>query len=226
MSKVDLAVKPLTNLRISIRYYLQKPLEERTQIKLLRSMREWKEKRRTMRHYDQQAAIYDVQYLGEQNAKIEGALSITELKPDETVLDLGCGTGFLFQHINKTIRLIVGLDISSNVLREAKKRTKKLANVALVRADADNTPFPECIFDRVFAITLLQNMPDPMRTITEMKRVGKPQAIFAVTGLKKKFTQEGFINLLKMARLKISALETAQQLKGHIAVCTNAERSL
>jgi ubiquinone/menaquinone biosynthesis C-methylase UbiE len=189
-------------------------------------MREWKEKRGTMRHYDQQATIYDAQYLGEQNAKIEDALSITELKPNETVLDLGCGTGFLFHHIAKKIRLLVGLDISSNVIREAKKRTKNLSNIALVRADADNTPFPDRIFDRVFAITLLQNMPDPMKTISEMNRVGKSQAIFAVTGLKKKFTQEAFINLLRTAQLKVSVLDTAQQLKGHIAVCTNAERNV
>jgi len=179
-----------------------------------------------MRHYDQQAIVYDVQYLGEQNAKIEYALSGTEFKPNEVVLDLGCGTGFLFQHINKSIRLLVGLDISSKALREAKKRTKNLSNIALIRADADNTPFPNHIFDRVFAITLLQNMPNPLNTITEMKRIGKPQAIFAITGLKKKFTQESFFDLLKMARLKVSTLETDQQLKGHIAVCTNAECSV
>jgi hypothetical protein len=37
-------------------------------------MSEWKEKRGAMRHYDRQAAIYDVQYVGEQNAKIEDVL--------------------------------------------------------------------------------------------------------------------------------------------------------
>ena len=184
-------------------------------------MRQWKEKRGAMRHYDQQAAIYDVQYLGEQNAKIEDALSITELKPNELVLDLGCGTGFLFQHIDKTIRLLVGLDISSNVLREAKKRIKTLSNVALVRAEADNTPFPDNIFDKVFAITLLQNMPEPTKTIIEMKRIGKPQAVFAVTGIKKKFTTKSFVNLLERARLKVVTLTTNQRLKGHVAVCTN-----
>ncbi len=189
-------------------------------------MREWKEKRSNMRHYDQQAAIYDVQYLGEQNAKIEDVLSSIELKPNELVLDLGCGTGFLFQHINKTIRLLVGLDISSKALREAKKRTKNLSNTELIRADADNTPFPDHIFDRVFAITLLQNMPDPMKTISEMKRIGKPQSTFVITGLKKKFTQESFFDLLKMAQLKVSALKTDQRLKGHIAVCTNLEQDV
>ncbi len=183
-------------------------------------MQEWKEKRRTMRHYDQQATIYDVQYLGEQNAKIEDALSRTELKPYELVLDLGCGTGFLFQHIDKSIRLLVGLDISLNVLQEAKKRTKNLSNIILIRAEADNTPFPESTFDRIFAITLLQNMPTPLKTIREMKRIGKPKATFVMTGLKKKFTQESFVNLLKMAQLKLSTLKTDDRLKGHIAVCT------
>ena len=174
-----------------------------------------------MRHYDQQAAIYDVQYLGEQDAKIEDILNSIRLGSNELVLDLGCGTGFLFQHINKRVELLVGIDVSSRALREAKKRTKNLSNIALIRADADNTPFPDHIFDRIFAITLLQNMPNPMKTITEMKRIGKPQAIFAVTGLKKKFTTKSFVDLLERARLKVVTLNTNQRLKGHVAVCTN-----
>jgi len=179
-----------------------------------------------MRHYDLQAAIYDVQYLGEQNAKIADILNSMKLGSGEHVLDLGCGTGFLFPHISKNVGLLVGVDVSAKSLREAKKRTKNLSNIVLVRADADYTPFLNHIFDKVFAITVLQNMPDPMKTITEMKRIGNPHAVFAVTGLKKKFTQESFVNLLKTARLKVSILETDQQLKGHIAVCTSAERSV
>jgi ubiquinone/menaquinone biosynthesis C-methylase UbiE len=184
-------------------------------------MREWKEKRGTMRHYDLQAVIYNVQYLGEQDAKIEDILNSIHFESNEVVLDLGCGTGFLFGHITKQVGL-VGVDLSRKALQEAKERTKNLSNVALVRADADNTPFLNRTFDKIFAITLLQNMPNPRRTISEMKRVAKPQAIFAVTGLKKKFTQESFLDLLEKAQLKIVILNTNQQLKGHVAVCTNS----
>ena len=175
-----------------------------------------------MRHYNLQAAIYNVQYLGEQNAKIEDILNSLKLESREVVLDMGCGTGFLFRHINKHVGLLVGVDFSQKALKEAKKRTKNLSNVALVRADADNTPFPDHTFDKVFAITLLQNMPNPLRTISEMKRLAKPPAVFAVTGLKKKFTQKSFVDLLERAQLKVAALNTNQQLKGHIAVCTNS----
>ena len=174
-----------------------------------------------MRHYDRQAAIYDVQYLGEQNAKIEGILNNIKFGSNEFVLDLGCGTGFLFQHIAKRVGLLVGIELSSEALREAKKHTKNMPNIVLVRADADYTPFPDHIFDKVFTITLLQNMPEPTKTIIEMKRIGKPQAVFAVTGLKKKFTTKSFVDLLERARLKVVALNTNQRLKGHIVICTN-----
>jgi ubiquinone/menaquinone biosynthesis C-methylase UbiE len=186
-------------------------------------MREWKEKRGTMQHYDLQAAIYNVQYLGEQDAKIEDVLTRLKLESSEVVLDLGCGTGFLFRHINNRVGLLVGVDLSQKALQEAKKHTKNLSNVALVRADADNTPFSDHTFDKVFAITLLQNMPDPTKTLSEMKRAAKPQAIFAVTGLKKKFTQENFVDLLERAQLKVVTLNTNQQLKGYVAVCNSSQ---
>jgi ubiquinone/menaquinone biosynthesis C-methylase UbiE len=174
-----------------------------------------------MRHYDRQARIYDAQYLGEQNAKIENILNNIEFGSNEIVLDLGCGTGFLFQHVAKRVGLLVGIELSSEAIREAKKRTENMPNIVLVRADADYTPFPDRIFGKVFAVTLLQNMPEPTKTISEMKRVGKPQAVFAVTGLKKKFTTESFVDLLERARLKVVTLITNQRLKGHVMVCTN-----
>ena len=185
-------------------------------------MQEWNEKRKTMHHYDNQAKVYDAQYLEEQKAKIENALDSMELGSNELVLDLGCGTGFLFQHINKTTKLLVGIDTSLKALQVA----KKWPNAQLIQADADNTPFPHNIFDKVFAITLLQNMPDPTKTILEMKRIGKPEAVFVVTGLKKKFTSESFVDLLERAGLKVSALKTDEHLKGYVAVCVNLEHGV
>jgi ubiquinone/menaquinone biosynthesis C-methylase UbiE len=186
-------------------------------------MWEWKEKQVIMRHYDRQAAIYDVQYLGEQNAKIDAVLDNIEFDLNEIVLDAGCGTGFLFQHITQKVELLVGIDVSRSALIQAKKRTKNMPNIALIRADTDNTPFPDHILDKVFAITVLQNMPNPTKTIIEMKRMGKTKAIFIVTGLKKKYTAESFVELLEKARVRVVKLITNQQLKGYIALCKNIE---
>ena len=182
-------------------------------------MREWKEKRNNMQHYDRQAPIYNVQYAGEQDNKIEVVLKRMKMDSKELILDMGCGTGFLFKHINKQVGLLVGIDLSEKALQEAKNRTKKMKNVELVLADADNTPFPNHTFDKVFVVTLLQNMPEPSKTLSEMQRVSKPQATFAVTGFKKSFTQESFVKVLERAQLKVSSLESNEKLKGYVAVC-------
>jgi len=172
-----------------------------------------------MRHYNHLAPVYDTQYSEEQNAKIKVALNNTKLSQNELILDMGCGTGILFQHVAKSAKLLVGIDISSKILQETKKHTKQLPNTAIIRADADYTPFQNQTFDQVFAITLLQNMPNPLKTILEIKRVTKPQSTIIITGLKKKFTQEHFIKILNKAELKISTLKTNPQLKGYLAIC-------
>ena len=186
-------------------------------------MQQWKAKHRTMRHYDQQAEIYNLQYVGEQNAKIEELLKNMNLESGDYVLDLGCGTGFLFPFIAQKVSFIAGLDVSKKALKKAKERTEMSSNVFLVCADADSAPFVGDFFNKVFAVTVLQNMPDPQVTITEMKRTAKPKAMFAVTGLKKKFTQDSFVSLLQSAKLKVVALATNEELKGFTAVCTSAE---
>ena len=185
-------------------------------------MPNWKQKRSNKQHYDMQAAIYDLQYVGEQDNKIETMLESIDFGPKDLVLDLGCGTGFLFKHITENAGFIVGVDVSQKVLVQAKKRTKKMPNVDLVCADADNIPFVDNLFNKVFAVTVLQNMPEPTKTILEMKRASKAETLFAITGLKKKFSLEGFISLLKNTKLKVVAFNDNEQLKGYVAVCVNS----
>jgi len=179
-----------------------------------------------MYHYNSLAPVYDAQYGGEQDAKMKAALSSINLKEDSLVLDAGCGTGLLFEHVGRSVKLLVGLDVSSRILREAKKRVKQLPMIAVVRADADFTPFRNDVFDATFAMTLLQNVPDPLVTLREMKRVSKNRAFFVVSGLKKRFSREAFVELLQRARLEVSVIESSGELKGHVAVCWKRRKHL
>jgi len=182
-------------------------------------MREWSKKLEIMRKYDHSAKVYDAQYAEEQNAKIKAALSHLNLREDSLILDVGCGAGLLFEHLGDSVKLLVGLDLSSGILKEAKKRAKRFLRTALIRADADLTPFPNEIFDAVFAITLLQNMPNPPLTIQEMARVAQASAIIVVTGLKKAYSQDAFRGLLEKAGLEAQIMETDEQLRGYVALC-------
>jgi ubiquinone/menaquinone biosynthesis C-methylase UbiE len=182
-------------------------------------MSEWKSKREVKQRYDSTAHIYDIRYSEEQTAKIEAALEHVNLQKRGLVLDAGCGTGLLFNHFANKVESLVGLDISRKMLLQAKNRERQLSDVHLICADTDNMPLIEEAFDYVFAVTLIQNTPNPIETLNEIKRVAKKDAVIVVTGLKKKFTFQEFKALLHAAGLSVIALQS-ENLNCHVAVCT------
>jgi ubiquinone/menaquinone biosynthesis C-methylase UbiE len=177
-----------------------------------------------MRHYDTSAKVYDSQYYEEQESKIKAALSGFTLEKENMVLDMGCGTGLLFPYVASRVKLVVGIDVSASIIKQAKKRMNTYTNTALIRADADYAPFPNETFDIIFAITLLQNTPKQSQTIKEMKRVTKQNATMVVTGLKKAFSRKEFIRLLRDAELEIKALRLDEKLKDHVSICVKSQR--
>lgn len=180
----------------------------------------WEKKRDIMRRYDLTARIYDMRYAEEQAAKIEAALK--DVKVDAgVVLDVGCGTGLLFSYVADKARMTVGIDVSIKTLLKAKERARNYADVHLVLADADNMPLRDKVFERVFAITLIQNMPHQAETLNEIRRVVKDNDLIVVTGLKKVFTKNKLEQLLKNAGLNIIAVKN-ECLKCYVAVCTKA----
>jgi len=182
-------------------------------------LNEWKQKRDAMNSYDRTAKIYDMRYSEEQNAKIAVALEDFRIDDEAVILDAGCGTGLLFSHITECARLIVGIDTSLNLLKQAKAKAKGHSNIAIVRADADHAPFIVETFTHAFAFTLLQNVPQPPATLEEIKRVTRSKALFIVTGLKKHFTLGGFTLLIASAQLEIRSLRTNDRLKDYVVTC-------
>ncbi len=182
-------------------------------------MVEWKQKLRNMRSYNRTVQLYNNRYTEEQTLKLETVLENIELSIQSSIIDLGCGTGLLIPKIQETSKEIICLDISKNMLTEAKNSAKNATNIYFVQGDADYTPLRNNYFDKVFAITLLQNMPNPKRTLQETKRITKPDSSIIVTALKKHFSEQSFLQLLKRLELKPRLLETNENLKCHIAIC-------
>lgn len=183
------------------------------------AMDQWDKKRNVMQRYDLTAHLYDMRYAEEQTAKIEAAVKSINLEKHNLVLDVGCGTGLLSDYVANKARMVVGLDISRKILFQAREHAKKFPNVHLICADADTMPLKENIFDYAFAVTLIQNMPNPLENLNEVKRVTKETAVIVVTGLKKKFSLEVFEELLRNAGLNMFALKN-ENLRCHVAVCT------
>lgn len=152
-----------------------------------------------MRRYDETAGMYDSRYEEIQRAKYLVALRHL---PDrvERVLDLGCGTGMFLEELSNRAEIVIGLDISSEMLKRAKARVK---NVGLVQADADALPFLDGSFDAVVSVTLLQNMPDPATTVVEVARVLRLGGVAVFTALKHKHGKEEVQRWVKRAGMRI-----------------------
>jgi ubiquinone/menaquinone biosynthesis C-methylase UbiE len=179
---------------------------------------EWNEKRKIMRRYDLTAEMYETRYAEEQAVKYKAALKSLNINGDSRVLDVGCGTGLLFSQVAAEAQTVVGVDVSIKLLLQAKEHARKFRNVNLVQADADHLPFISDYFNVVFAFTVLQNMPNPLETLSEIKRNATRDASVVVTGLKKAVPLEAFRMLLLDAGLQVVSLEDTDELKCYVAV--------
>lgn len=179
-------------------------------------MNKWKQKRSVKQRYDITAEMYDARYAEEQEAKYKTALA--GLNVSGAVLDVGCGTGLLFSHVAAKAETVVGVDVSGKLLLQAKERAKSFRNALVVQADADHLPFRSECFAVVFAFTVLQNMPKPTETLTELKRVAERNGVIVVSGLKKAFSIEAFNALLRQAGLHVVSIKDDTALKCYVAV--------
>lgn len=74
---------------------------------------------------------------------------LSVLKPDMTLLDVGCGTGHIIQElaIDRRPSELVGLDVSKAMLKVARPNCSRFDNVGLIVADGLKLPFPDQTFD-------------------------------------------------------------------------------
>ena len=159
--------------------------------------------------------VYDMRYEDEQNDKYDLIFENIPSNSDDLTLDLGCGTGLLVRRITA---YTIGLDISPVLIKKAKSRTKGSVNVQYVLADAENVPFRQCMFSAIYAITIIQNAPNPEKLICEIIFSSRRSGIIVITALKKAYTKERFLNLLASSGLYFLNIVDDERSKDIIAV--------
>jgi ubiquinone/menaquinone biosynthesis C-methylase UbiE len=143
-------------------------------------------KRELVKLYDSTAHIYNKRYRRIQYRKYKHIGNIFT-KAGNT-LDVGCGTGLLLCLLGVRAGLRVGVDTSAKMLRIASNEMKRrIVKGDLIRADADSLPFRDNVFASVTSVTVLQNLSEPRRAISEIARVATWGGRIALSCLKKKY---------------------------------------
>ena len=119
------------------------------------------------RTLDHAAFVYDffvpIIMLGKQAEYDRHIVSLLELKPEDRVLDLGCGTGVLTRMIAdkldaKAAGISLGIDAAGKMIRVARKKRESETCRFEVEA-AEDLPFENASFDAVVSSLFFHHVP-------------------------------------------------------------------
>ena len=139
------------------------------------------EKRQVQRAYELYAPIYDFIFDWIFAPGRAAAVKHLSLAPNDSVLEVGIGTGLNLPLYPPACRL-TGLDLSQEMLDKAIDRVQTLAmpNVTLKVMDATAMDFGDNEFDKAVATYTISAVPDPVAVLQEMGRVVKPGGIIVI----------------------------------------------
>lgn len=128
--------------------------------------------------WERVAHRYDSTWSSSTRQFIPPLLAAAEVSGDMSLLDVGCGPGYVSAAAQGKGAIPVGLDFSSEMIAVAKRM---FPTIEFRQGDAQNLPFADDSFDRVLANFALLHLADPERACAEACRVLKPGGAFGFT---------------------------------------------
>jgi ubiquinone/menaquinone biosynthesis C-methylase UbiE len=103
----------------------------------------------------------------------QNLINRVQLRAEESVLDVACGTGVVARLAAKSRAKVTGLDLNAGMLAVARGLPSEGTSIEWMEGSALDLPFPPGSFNAVFCQLGLQFFPDQGRALREMRRVLK-----------------------------------------------------
>ncbi len=130
--------------------------------------------------YDRIAQRYNQRYPAQQQwQRGQALLALADQVRAETILEVGCGSGFWLNLLQRRGRKLFGLDYSLGMLRQAQSQP---APLSLVQASGTRLPYPNESFDLVYCVDAIHHFGDHRAFVAESARLLKPRGALAVLG--------------------------------------------
>ena len=132
--------------------------------------------------FDLLAAEWDLMFTLEDMERLSRLVEGLGAKEGMDIIDLGCGTGILFDMLRRKVGpsgSVTGVDFSLQMAVRA-HRNFPFFNVNVVDGDAVSLPFADSSFDMGVAFAAFPHFSDKQQAIDEIHRVLKPGARFII----------------------------------------------
>lgn len=131
-------------------------------------------------YFDERADSWDESGCSGES-RVQGAvLSLVDLKPGDTVLDLGCGTGVMVPfYLAAQAGKIVAVDVSEKMVERAREKFGNEPSVELRASDALSLDEGER-FDAAVIYNAYPHFPDKLALVEKVYRMLKPSGRFVV----------------------------------------------
>lgn len=131
-------------------------------------------------YFDERADSWDESGCSGES-RVQGAvLSLVDLKPGDTVLDLGCGTGVMIPfYLAAQAGKIVAVDVSEKMVERAREKFGNEPSVELRASDALSLDEGER-FDAAVIYNAYPHFPDKLALVEKVYRLLKPSGRFVV----------------------------------------------
>jgi len=108
----------------------------------------------------------------------EQTLALMDIRPEDRILDLGCGTGWASRRMARitTAGEVVGLDVADEMLRRAEETSSAFKNVRYVWGSAENIVEADNAFSKVLSVESFYYYADQGKALDELRRVMAPGA--------------------------------------------------
>jgi ubiquinone/menaquinone biosynthesis C-methylase UbiE len=110
-------------------------------------------------------------------------LAALDLRPGQTVLDVGCGPGTDLLDMADAVTgsgAVVGVDVEPSMVEEARRRVAGRSWVEVRVGDAHALPVADQSVDRARADRMVQHVADPAGVFAEFRRVLRPGGVACV----------------------------------------------
>jgi SAM-dependent methyltransferase len=95
-------------------------------------------------------------------------------RPDDSVLDIGCGVGRLTRALASRTKHVYGLDVSPEMLKLAERHNPDLRNVEWLHGDGQGLGVvDDSSVDGCFSHVVFQHIPDPEITLNYVREMGR-----------------------------------------------------